>query len=54
MNRIIKLFIFSILFVFTNPSVLLGQMINLYEANIISFERKVPKFPRYGLKTKMN
>ncbi|SHE95336.1 hypothetical protein SAMN03080594_102148 [Arenibacter palladensis] len=49
MNRIFKLSIFSILFVFVIPSDLLGQMFNLSGANIISLERKVPKFPRFGL-----
>ncbi len=42
MNRIFKLSIFSILFVFVIPSDLLGQMMNLGNAKIISFEKKDP------------
>ena len=42
MNRIFKLSAFLILFVFINPSVLFGQMIDLGNPRIISLEKKDP------------
>ena len=42
MNRIFKQLLIFVLFVFINPSALLGQIIDLSQAKIISFEKKDP------------
>ncbi|MEQ9583179.1 MAG: hypothetical protein RIM68_13660, partial [Arenibacter sp.] len=42
MNRIFKQPLIFVLFVFINPSALLGQMIDLSQAKIISLEKQDP------------
>gem|GEM_PF-6943577 len=44
MNRNFKLSLFSILFVFINPSALFGLRINLSQAKIISWKKRIPIF----------